>query len=95
LPTRYLTARDVLRFRDEAFLRYYTNPHYLEMVDRKFGPEVVQNLRQMTEVRLERDLLNGKMQVVLPTLPTEEAQRSRRGIPVLASSRPGDGPPRG
>jgi len=83
LPTRYLTARDVLRFRDEAFLRYYTNPHYLEMVDRKFGRDVVQHLREMTGVRLERDLLNGKMQVALPTLPPEEARRRTSLVATL------------
>ena len=40
LPTRYLPAREVLRFRDEAFRRYYTDPGYLEMVERRFGADV-------------------------------------------------------
>src|SRR5205823_14705763 len=44
LPTRYLPARDVLRFRDEAFLKYYTNPRYLNMVEHRFGPETVAHL---------------------------------------------------
>ncbi len=61
LPTKYLTARAVLQFRDQAFLRYYTNPAYLDMIERRFGPKVVQDLRHMTRCRLERDLLNGKM----------------------------------
>jgi hypothetical protein len=59
LPTRYVTAREVLRFRDEAFQRYYTNPRYLEMVGRRFGAETVEHIRQMTGHRLERDLLDG------------------------------------
>src|SRR5439155_5317428 len=37
LPTRHLTAREVLQFRDEAFLRYYGNPRYLDMVRSRFG----------------------------------------------------------
>ncbi len=73
LPTQYLTAKDVLRFRDEAFLRYYTNPEYLAMVGRRFGPEVVGHIHRMTSTRLERDLLNGRMQVRPTTLPPEEA----------------------
>jgi radical SAM superfamily enzyme YgiQ (UPF0313 family) len=61
LPTRHVSAREVLRFRDEAFQRYYTNPRYLEMIERRFGPETVGHIRQMTAHRLERDLLNGTM----------------------------------
>jgi len=69
LPTRYVPAREVLRFRDEAFLRYYTDPRYLTMVERRFGPETVAHIRQMTGYRLERDLLNGTMEVPDSLLP--------------------------
>ncbi len=60
LPTRHVPAREVLRFRDEAFVKYYTNPHYLEMIGRRFGPETVAHLRDVTGHRLERDLLTGR-----------------------------------
>ena len=66
MPTRYLTAEDVLRFRDEAFLRYYTDPEYLDMVQQKFGGGMVERIRRMTAVSLERDLLSGKTQVLRP-----------------------------
>jgi radical SAM superfamily enzyme YgiQ (UPF0313 family) len=69
LPTRHVTAPDVLRFRDEAFLRYYTDAGYLETVEHRFGPETVAHLRQMTAYRLERDLLTGKLRVPAVTLP--------------------------
>jgi radical SAM superfamily enzyme YgiQ (UPF0313 family) len=72
LPTRYLPAREVLRFRDEAFGRYYTDRGYLEMIGRKFGAETVAHIRQMTSYRLERDLLSGAMQVPAKLLPREE-----------------------
>jgi radical SAM superfamily enzyme YgiQ (UPF0313 family) len=72
LPTKYVSASQVLRFRDEAFHTYYTNARYLEMVERRFGPETVLDLRQMTSHRLERDLLHGKLDVPLTTLPIEE-----------------------
>jgi anaerobic magnesium-protoporphyrin IX monomethyl ester cyclase len=80
LPTRYVTARDVLSFRDDSFQRYYTNPAYLGMVERRFGPTMVQHLRDMNSHRLERDLLNGKLNVPLVTLPA----------PKNAIDRPGD-----
>jgi radical SAM superfamily enzyme YgiQ (UPF0313 family) len=72
LPTKYITARDVLRFRDDAFLKYYTNHRYLDMVQRRFGDETVMHLRGMTAHRLERDLISGKLDVPLTTLPKED-----------------------
>jgi radical SAM superfamily enzyme YgiQ (UPF0313 family) len=72
LPTRHVPAREVLRFRDEAFLRYYTNPRYLGMVEKRFGPEAVEDIRRMTGYRLERDLLTGVLEVPDTLLPREE-----------------------
>ena len=60
LPTRHLTSREVLRFRDAAFLRYFTNPDYLAMAERRFGPATAEELRRMTGVRLERDILRER-----------------------------------
>src|SRR5262249_19750880 len=74
LPTKYITARDVLQFRDEAFVKYYTNTSYLEMVWRKFGSETASHIREMTSHRLERDLISGKLNVPLETLPKKEAE---------------------
>jgi radical SAM superfamily enzyme YgiQ (UPF0313 family) len=54
LPTRYLSAAQVLRFRDAAFQTYYTNPSYLEMVERTFGWPTVEHIREMTGHKLER-----------------------------------------
>jgi hypothetical protein len=74
LPTHYLTARDVLQFRDDAFTRYYTNPGYLEMIERRFGAVTLEHIRRMTTSRLERDLLSGQMDVPLATLPREQPE---------------------
>jgi anaerobic magnesium-protoporphyrin IX monomethyl ester cyclase len=54
LPTRYLSAGEVLRFRDHAFNLYFTHEPYLEMVRRKFGEDTVAHIREMTSHRLER-----------------------------------------
>jgi radical SAM superfamily enzyme YgiQ (UPF0313 family) len=69
LPTHYVTARDVLAFRDEAFLKYHTSPSYLDMVQRRFGAETVADIRRMTGHTLERDLLTGKSDVPQALLP--------------------------
>jgi radical SAM superfamily enzyme YgiQ (UPF0313 family) len=72
LPTRHLPAREVLRFRDAAFLDYYSDPHYLAMIGQRFGPDTVAHLRKMTGHRLERDLLKGSLGVPDTLLPTED-----------------------
>jgi radical SAM superfamily enzyme YgiQ (UPF0313 family) len=54
LRTKYLSAGEVLKFRDQAFMTYFTSPRYLDMVGRKFGPATVQHIRDMTAVKLER-----------------------------------------
>jgi anaerobic magnesium-protoporphyrin IX monomethyl ester cyclase len=54
LPTRYLSAAEVLRFRDEAFQVYFKNPNYLAMISRKFGPETAAHIGEMASHKLER-----------------------------------------
>jgi radical SAM superfamily enzyme YgiQ (UPF0313 family) len=71
MPTKYLPAREVLKFRDEAFLRYYTDRRYLAMVESRFGAETLAHIKEMTGHRLERDLIDGKLDVPLTTLPAE------------------------
>jgi anaerobic magnesium-protoporphyrin IX monomethyl ester cyclase len=69
MPTRHITARDVLQFRDDAFQSYYTHPQYLAMLERRFGHATTEHIRQMTCCRLERSLLNGEMNVAETLLP--------------------------
>jgi radical SAM superfamily enzyme YgiQ (UPF0313 family) len=54
LPTRFVGAHDVLRFRDAAFTTYFTSPRYLEMVERKFGSETAVHVRAMAAKKLVR-----------------------------------------
>ena len=54
LPTRHLSAGEVLRFRDDAFHTYFSHPAYLELIRTKFGPDTVDHIRDMTAHRLER-----------------------------------------
>jgi len=54
LPTKYLPAAEVLRFRDNAFEEYFSNPGYLEMVGQKFGPAVVEHVKDMLKYKIHR-----------------------------------------
>lgn len=54
LPTRHLSAGEVLRFRDHAFNVYFSHAPYLDMVRQKFGEDTHAHIREMTAHRLER-----------------------------------------
>ena len=60
LPTRHLTSAEVLRFRDNAWQTYFTNPDYLDLVERKFGKQERVNVEDMTKIKLKRKLLGDK-----------------------------------
>lgn len=57
MPTKYCTAAEVLQFRDDAWQRYFTNPAYLNLVERKFGLEERRNVQTMAKIPLQRKLL--------------------------------------
>lgn len=54
LPTRHLSAGEVLRFRDHAFDVYFNDPGYLSLVREKFGDATVAHVREMASHHLER-----------------------------------------
>jgi len=54
LPTKYLPASEVLRFRDSAFQTFFNDPGYLAFISRRFGAETAQHIREMTAHKLER-----------------------------------------
>jgi hypothetical protein len=57
LPTKYVSGEEVLRFRDYAFQTYFNSPKYLEMIGRKFGPETVAQIKEMSSHKLVRRCL--------------------------------------
>ncbi|MCP9447730.1 MAG: radical SAM protein [Nitrospira sp.] len=59
LPTKYVSAAEVLRFRDQAWQRYFTNPAYLALVERKFGEVQRANVEAMSRIKLRRKLLEA------------------------------------
>lgn len=54
LPTKYLSAGEVLRFRDDAFQAYYNSPRYLDLISRKFGAPTRAHIHSMASHRLDR-----------------------------------------
>ena len=57
LSTRYLSGREVLRFRDEAFVKYFSRPEYLSMIREKFGEEAVLHIKEMLKHKIKRKYL--------------------------------------
>ncbi|MCK4809556.1 MAG: B12-binding domain-containing radical SAM protein [Candidatus Omnitrophica bacterium] len=57
LATNYLSAKEVLEFRDQAYSRYFTNPEYLDYIGDKFGEKVTKHIIEVTEMKLRRKLL--------------------------------------
>lgn len=57
LPTKYLTAAQVLAFRDEAWMKYHTNPKFLDLLKTKFGQVAVDETLKSTTIKLKRKIL--------------------------------------
>ena len=54
LPTKHLSGAAVLSFRDAAFIEYYGNPGYQEMIQAKFGDGALEEVRAMVGKPLPR-----------------------------------------
>jgi radical SAM superfamily enzyme YgiQ (UPF0313 family) len=54
LPTKHLSAGEVLQFRDKAFQDYYGNQKYLNMIKVKFGDDVKDYIINMLHVKIKR-----------------------------------------
>lgn len=52
-----LTAAEILKFRDEAWNSYHTNPAYLNQLEKKFGVSSRKELEQTTSIKLKRKIL--------------------------------------
>lgn len=59
LPTKYLTSADVLKFRDDAFIKYYSNESYLNKIESKFGGKVKNHIEKMLNIKIDRKILEA------------------------------------
>jgi len=59
LPSKSLSSKEILKYRDDAFHEYFENPSYLNMLKRKFGDDAVSHIKEMTKTRLKRKILDS------------------------------------
>lgn len=57
LPSKHLSAKQIVAFRDNAFNEYFTNPKYLDMLEAKFGKATREDMEQITKIKLKRRIL--------------------------------------
>jgi len=57
LANENLTSSEILKFRDNAFMKYHTSEKFLEKVQKKYGTIAKSNLEEMCKVRLKRKIL--------------------------------------
>ena len=57
LPTKFLSPSQILDFRDKAFSTYHSNPKFLDRIRDKYGMDAVNNIKEMTKIKLKREIL--------------------------------------
>ncbi len=63
LPTKHLSAEQVLEFRDKAWMTYHTNPKFLKLLSDKFGPKAAEETLRSTKIKLKRKILEERIHV--------------------------------
>ena len=57
LRTKTLSGAEVLKFRDEAWHKYFSHEPFLNLVETKFGMQSRQNIEEMSKIKLKRKIL--------------------------------------
>lgn len=57
LRTDKLTAAEILKFRDEAWQKYHTDPAYLSLIENKFGVQAREHIQETAKIKLKRKIL--------------------------------------
>ena len=55
-PTENLNRHEILKFRDEAFNKYYDRKDWFEKIEKKFGIESVNIYKKVLKTRIERNV---------------------------------------
>ena len=63
LATRYLKGQEVLRFRDDAFHKYFSSNNYLGRVEKTFGDGTRKHIEKMASKRLKRNYTSNNLTV--------------------------------
>ena len=59
MPNENLSASEILKFRDQAFTEYHTNPRFLERIEKLFGADAKESIIEMTKIKLKRKILEN------------------------------------
>ncbi len=54
LPTKHISAAEVLTFRDQAWSIYHNSPAYLNLIKTKFGPKTFEYIENLKKIKLSR-----------------------------------------
>jgi len=57
LSTNKLEAYEILKFRDESFYNYHSNPIFLKKIKTLFGKKAIKNIQKMLTVKLNRKII--------------------------------------
>jgi radical SAM superfamily enzyme YgiQ (UPF0313 family) len=57
MSTKHVSAAEVVKFRDMAWLRYHTDPNFLNLVESKFGLDARVGINDLTKIKLKRRIL--------------------------------------
>lgn len=57
LPSKHLSAKQIVAFRDNAFDEYFESKNYLDMIEHKFGIKTKEHMQEITKTKLKRKIL--------------------------------------
>jgi len=57
LPTEYLKPWEILKLRDENFIKYHSSNDFLNKIQNKFGQRAKDNINDMTKIKLKRKII--------------------------------------
>jgi len=57
LSNDFLSAKDIVAFRDKAFVTYHSDENYLNLLENKFGVHAKHNVEDVLKIKLKRKLL--------------------------------------
>jgi radical SAM superfamily enzyme YgiQ (UPF0313 family) len=57
MPTEYLTPAQILKFRDDFFIKYHSDPKFQEKLLQKFGEVAVNNITKSLKIVLRRKII--------------------------------------
>ena len=57
LSTERLKSWEILKYRDEAYIEYHRNPKFLNKIKSRFGQKAVENILEMSKIKLSRKLI--------------------------------------